>query len=76
MENIEIYCYLRTPRIFTSRRDAIRKYLDGIRSSEGSEQERYMNVLDNLKKGYSVCWDGIVSLPEDAQARYNKQLNK
>ena len=72
-DEIKVYCYTKEPEIFTNRRDAIRKYKEGILCSEGSEKERYTNVLMDLLDGFNICWDGDVVLPKDVEREYDAQ---
>ena len=43
---------------FKTRKEAIKFFDDCIRNSEGSEQERYVNVLLELMDGKTYCTDG------------------
>ena len=52
---VTIYCYNQKETI--TRRDAIDKYLDCMRNSEGSERERYENIYFALLDGEMICYD-------------------
>jgi hypothetical protein len=52
---VRITCYRRTE--VRTRKEAMMFYLEGALCSEGSEQERYMNILRQLFLGYMECND-------------------
>ena len=52
---VTIRCYNRVEK--KKRRDAMEFYLEGVLSCEGSEQERYANILRQLFMGYMECDD-------------------
>ena len=71
MEQIEVYCYAK--RTFESKASAERFYVQCIKNSEGSERERYANVLADILDGFTICWDQITSLPDKIKLAYDKQ---
>ena len=55
---VEVICYGKRDS-WASRNDAIKFYLDGMLSCEGSERDRYTNVYLDLISGKNVCSDGF-----------------
>ena len=55
-ETIITICY-GTKQEWTSRNEAIRFFMEGIAATEGSEQERYTNILLQLLEGKTICKD-------------------
>ena len=55
-EDITVICY-NQPTIFTSRKSAREEVMNWIACSEGSERDRYLNVLFDLDEGKKVCTD-------------------
>lgn len=51
-------CY-GTEQEFSTRQEAVEFFMEGLMCSEGSEQERYANVLSDLWLGKTYCTDGI-----------------
>ena len=58
-------CY-NTEKKWRSRNAAIRFFEKGVRECYGSEQERYLHVLDELRSGAEVCTDGRSVLKKGA----------
>ena len=56
-KNIAIICY-NTIEYWNKRENALRFYKDAERNTEGSERERYMNIVDDLEDGKALCEDG------------------
>lgn len=52
---VTITCYGKTEQM--EREKAIAFYLEGMMCSEGSEQNRYANILGGLMSGLTVCTD-------------------
>ena len=52
---VTIICYGKTEE--RTRNDALSFYHDCARNSEGHEQRRYLNILDDLMAGKTVCND-------------------
>ena len=52
---VTITCYRQTEKMV--RKDAMKEYLEGVLCCEGSEQERYANILRQLFMGYMECND-------------------
>lgn len=52
---VTITCYGKTEHM--EREKAIVFYLEGMMCSEGSEQNRYANILAGLMSGLTVCTD-------------------
>lgn len=52
---VTITCYNQTEKM--ERNAAIKKYLDCMRHSEGSERERYENIYFQLLDGETECYD-------------------
>lgn len=42
---------------WTSRKEALAFFLEGIAETDGSEQERYIKIYSALMEGKSVCTD-------------------
>lgn len=57
---VTVWCY-GEPEIMP-RKVAIKKYTDCANYSEGSERERYLNILFMLNQGENTCYDNIDSL--------------
>lgn len=55
MDIVKITCYGQTEEM--EREKAIDFYRQGVLACEGSEQERYSNILAQLMSGYKVCCD-------------------
>lgn len=56
MEDIvTIHCYNQVEKM--TRKEAIAKYLEGMRECEGSERERYTNIYFDLIDGKMECFD-------------------
>lgn len=55
MDTVTITCYGRTKTMYRSA--AIRMYTEGALSCEGSERDRYVNILADLLAGRSECSD-------------------
>lgn len=55
-EEIKITCYGKT-KIWTDRQAAIDFYSIGVESCDGSERNRYMNILIDLMAGKIECFD-------------------
>lgn len=58
MEKIKVLCY-GTISEYNTRKEAIDLYREGACCSEGSEKERYMNILLDLLDGKNYCTDGV-----------------
>lgn len=52
-----VVCY-GSRQIWKSRKDAIAFYTEGVTACEGSERDRYVNVLMELMCGRKICTDG------------------
>lgn len=59
---VEVMCYGTLKKI--ERKNAIKSYEEGVLFSEGSEQDRYVNILTQLLSGSYFCSDEINSLGE------------
>lgn len=57
MENdiVTIHVYNKVKKM--TRKEAIVKYLEGMRECEGSERERYTNIYLDLIDGKMECFD-------------------
>ena len=55
MDLVEITCYGKTETM--ERQAAIDLYREGVIACEGSERERYTNILMELELGYKKCSD-------------------
>ena len=53
---VRVICYGKED-IWKNREDAIRFYREGVACCDGSERERYVNVLMDLLDGKAVCTD-------------------
>lgn len=56
-DSVTVVCYGRE-EVWASRKDAIAFYTDGVRACDGSERDRYVNVLIELMCGLKICTDG------------------
>ena len=56
-EQVEITCYWSTERM--RRREALEKYYEGMKCSEGHEHERYETIFFQLLEGRTKCSDQI-----------------
>mgnify|MGYP007013864716 CR=1 FL=1 len=52
---VKIICYRRESEM--ERQDAIREFTEGVMVCNGSERDRYMNILLDLMAGMKVCRD-------------------
>lgn len=55
---VEIRCGL-DREWWTSRQEAIDFYMEGALCCDGSEAERYMDIVGQLMAGYEICSDGM-----------------
>lgn len=55
---VEVHCGCRR-WWWTTRQEAIDFYLEGALCCEGSEADRYMDIVRQLKLGYDVASDGL-----------------
>ena len=55
MDKVTIVCYGR--KEVMDRNDAIRLYAEGVAVCDGSEKEKYANILSDLVMGMTVCTD-------------------
>ena len=53
---VTIVCYGRKTQM--AREDAKRFYIECMMCSEGSERDRYTNILCDLLSGLKICTDG------------------
>lgn len=56
-EMITVRCYYKEEKI--TRAEAIKKYTEGYECSEGSERERYMEILMDLMNEKDYCDDKV-----------------
>lgn len=56
MQTVTTVCY-GEKKVWKSRTEAEEYFLTGIYSSEGSEQERYLNIYCQLQAGSFFCSD-------------------
>lgn len=56
MDLVKVTCYGRTETL--TRNEALNKYSEGILCSEGSERERYANIVAGLLNGLKEVDDG------------------
>ncbi len=56
LDNVKTICYGKE-QIWDFRTDAIRHFKEGIASSEGSEQDRYVKIVTELELGMEVATD-------------------
>lgn len=57
LQTVTTVCYGRED-VFDCRDDAINFFMEAVAGSEGSERERYQNILWDLSEGKDVCTDG------------------
>ncbi len=55
-KSVKVICY-GEEKIWSSRKEAIEFYLEGISYCEGSERDRYINIYLDLINGLEVCTD-------------------
>ena len=56
-EKVAVTCYGKTEQM--TRREALEKYYECMKGSEGSEHERYETIFFQLLEGYTECSDLI-----------------
>jgi len=56
LKTVKTICY-HQEKVWDSREEAIDFFEEGIIMSEGSERERYQNIVTKLKLGYDECSD-------------------
>ena len=56
IDTVKTVCYGKE-QVWDSREDAISFFEEGVFSCEGSERERYLNIVSKLKCGLWVCDD-------------------
>lgn len=56
LDVVKTICYGKE-RIWDKKEDAIEFFIDCMLNSEGSERERYCNILSSLKANLKVCKD-------------------
>lgn len=56
-EQVEVTCYRQTETM--TRREAMEKYYEGMKHSEGSEHERYETIFFQLLEGRMTATDEI-----------------
>lgn len=61
-DQVKVTCYGKTETM--SRKDALEKYYDGMRNSEGAENERYQRIFFQLMEGHTECADVEGAMPE------------
>lgn len=59
MSKVLCYCYGDEMK-FSSKKKAIEFFEDCMFNSEGSERDRYISILQQLKEGKTVCYDDIM----------------
>ncbi len=52
---VKITCYGKTEEM--TRKEGLKKYREAMRYSEGSERDRYCNIVWDLEDGYMECND-------------------
>ena len=55
-DSVKVICYGQE-KVWDSRADAAKFYLEAMIMCEGSEKERYANIFQQLIEGYAVCSD-------------------
>lgn len=55
MDTVTVICY-GISKVW-NRDEAIKFFSEGVRSCDGSEKERYANILTDLLSGCAVCFD-------------------
>ena len=60
MSKVVCICYGKE-QVFKSRKAAINFYSEAMFNTEGSEQERYCNILAGLYRGETRCSDESIS---------------
>lgn len=68
-KKIKIVCYNQV-EFWSSRKKALEFYRKACRACEGSERDRYLNIVWDLEDKKPICHDGS-SLPYDVLAKNN-----
>lgn len=72
---IIIICYNQAEE-WESRKQAKAFYMDCMFNSEGSEQERYVNIFQQLEEGQDLCIDDECLTPNAVQNILAKGIEK
>lgn len=56
-ETVSVTCYNQTQKM--TRREALEKFYEGMKFSEGSEHERYETLFFQLLEGLTECDDSV-----------------
>ena len=56
LDSVTVICYGES-KVWDSRADAIKFYLEGMTACEGAERNRYTNVYLDLIEGLDICRD-------------------
>ena len=74
-DNVVIICYNQAEE-WESRKQAKAFYMDCMFNSEGSEQERYVNIFRQLEEGQDLCIDDDYLTPNTVQNILAKGIKK
>ena len=74
-DKIVIICYNQAEE-WESRKQAKAFYMDCMFNSEGSEQERYVNIFRQLEEGQDLCIDDDCLTPKAVQNILDKGIKK
>lgn len=55
-QKVTVFCYGKE-ETFDNAAQALKKYMEGVACCEGSERERYMNIVTDLYDGQNLCID-------------------
>ena len=61
---ITVICY-GSKHTYTSKAAALRTYKEGVLACEGAEAERYEGIVQQLKAGFTTCYDFNGNYPVD-----------
>ena len=56
LDSVTVICYGES-KVWDSRADAIKFYLEGMTACEGAERDRYTNIYLDLLEGCDICKD-------------------
>lgn len=74
-DKVVIICYNQAEE-WESRRQAKSFYMECMFNSEGSEQERYVNIFRQLEEGQDLCIDDECLTPKAVQNILDKGIKK
>lgn len=67
-DKVTVICYGKE-EIWDSRYEAIEFYTDAMYGSDGSERDRYVNILGDLECGFDTAYDSDSDIPKEEMDR-------